>query len=931
MLILAGITISVALSDGGLIDTTKKAANMQRIAEMKTKIELIVTNWQVQKMLSDDVTVDDLKQALVDGGVTDSKDKITGSDGRYEVETKDGDIFEIIIDENGNIKVNLKGEGSDEDNNPGGETPEVTLEVNVIETTTNSIKVQATTNNLEGNTLTYSYKQAEETEYTVVKQNSSETSHSFVGLASNTNYNIKVELKNAEGTVLAQKVIDTKTNNPPIGTISQKGEITWNNGKASLELQSTEPTDVIQYQIGTNTGEWKDYTGPIGNLNNGDTVYAKVKGSSTETTILIVDSIAPTVTVQRGTVNTSSITAVVTARDDQSGMPTSPNYKYYIKKSSETNYPITPSYTGSNISNAFTGLKQGTSYDIKVTVTDVAGNEGTGFLNNVSTENVGGASDGLATGNITLGTVTWSNGLATVTLNTTTSFSIQYQTNSNTEGNWVTAGTTATVTGLHHGDTVYARLWDGTNSGSDASVSVIDDKIPQIATISFNPTTAKAGDIITAIVTLTDNESGIDLANSKYIFSNSSTPLGINDVSKYTGGNFASSTSLSIKGTSAGSWYLHVLSVDKAGNKIETISSGITITPAEDKLTPDDKGELITGENKPYEDETGKAIIPGGFCVVKDSTANPEDKNTVESGLVISDVAEDDLDNSKHGNQFVWIPVEDYSKFHLIEGYFSRRLQQYVRAEENPAREAGATIEAGNPLTNNSVAGSTESIAMYNSVKINKGFYIGRFEAGIAGKKDNVSLTTRTEADGTVKPLVQKGVGVWNAIPWGGTRTDISSSDQLPGDDTKPGAVVVARSLYPESDTIHNVISTLCYGVQWDAALNFIDPKYEKAEGNLTGFVANSTNKGNYGGSTGSIAVTGSNKAYQQKHIYDLAGNVEEWIMEAYKENKRSMRGGYFTSTGGSEPASIRGAHYPDRVQNLIRFSPSFIFVTIIH
>ena len=112
-----------------------------RIAEMKTRIELIVTNWQVQKMLDDNVTVDDLKQALVDGGVTDSKDKITGSDGRYEVETKDGDIFEIIIDENGNIKVNLKGEGSDEDNNPGGEKPEVTLEVNVTETTNNLIKI----------------------------------------------------------------------------------------------------------------------------------------------------------------------------------------------------------------------------------------------------------------------------------------------------------------------------------------------------------------------------------------------------------------------------------------------------------------------------------------------------------------------------------------------------------------------------------------------------------------------------------------------------------------------------------------------------------------------------------------------------------------------------------------------------------------------
>ena len=349
-------------------------------------------------------------------------------------------------------------------------------------------------------------------------------------------------------------------------------------------------------------------------------------------------------------------------------------------------------------------------------------------------------------------------------------------------------------------------------------------------------------------------------------------------------------------------------------------------TPGADKLTPDDKGKLVTGENKPYEDETGKAIIPGGFCVVKDSIENPEDKNTVESGLVISDVQDDDLDNSKHGNQFVWIPVEDYSKFHLIEGYYNGNLGTMLSQATNPSREAGASLEAGTPLAKNSTAGSIESIEMYKSVKENKGFYIGRFEAGIVGTTDNYNLSTKTKADGSVKPLVQKGVGVWNTIPWGGTSSDTSSSDKLPGDDTKPGAVVVARSLYPESDTIHKVTSTLCYGVQWDAALNFIDSNYEKAEGNLTSFVADSTDKGNY---TGSIAVTGSSQAYQQKHIYDLAGNVYEWTMEAYNTNYRVVRGGSFYFTGTLGPASYRNHSVPDISDNSIRPSPSFIFVTL--
>ena len=329
------------------------------------------------------------------------------------------------------------------------------------------------------------------------------------------------------------------------------------------------------------------------------------------------------------------------------------------------------------------------------------------------------------------------------------------------------------------------------------------------------------------------------------------------------------------------------------------------------------KGEKVTttdgSTHVTYTDSTGTAEIPVGFCVVKDVKRDGvTDENTVARGLVISDVANDDLDNSQKGNQFVWIPVDNSNnqtaKFHLIEGYKNKSPQTYLSAASNPSREAGATTAAGSPLVNNSTAGTEESIAMYQSVKDNGGFYIARFEAGVAG---TTSSTTTNDANkqnqtGTVKPVSQKGVGVWNFIPWGGT-TAAEASDGMQGNDNADGAVKVARSMYKKSSTC-GVNSTLCYGVQWDAALNFIDPAYEEGTATATNFVVDSTNQGNY---SRNIAVTGSSTAYEQKHIYDLAGNVYEWTMEAYSTVSRVYRGGFFNNTGSSSPVSSRGISSP--------------------
>ena len=307
------------------------------------------------------------------------------------------------------------------------------------------------------------------------------------------------------------------------------------------------------------------------------------------------------------------------------------------------------------------------------------------------------------------------------------------------------------------------------------------------------------------------------------------------------------------------------------------------------------KGVKVTGRNGIYtetvEDKTLTAIIPVGFCVVKDLE---NDENKITTGLVISDVADDDLANSKQGNQFVWIPVEDYSKFKLIEGYSSEGLQTYLSKATNPSREAG-DIDAEVSTSPNKVKGTAESIAMYNSVKTNKGFYIARFEAG----KPNTTI----KIDGTVKPLSQKEVRVWNKIPWGGT-TAAEASDGLQGNDNADGAVKVARSMYTKSSEC-GVTSTLCYGVQWDAVMNYIDSNYYEGKCSEDSFVRNSSGKGNY---SGEIAFTG---AYETNHIFDLAGNVMEWTMEARDAIRRVIRGGRYSSDASSFPASSRNVLDP--------------------
>jgi len=291
-------------------------------------------------------------------------------------------------------------------------------------------------------------------------------------------------------------------------------------------------------------------------------------------------------------------------------------------------------------------------------------------------------------------------------------------------------------------------------------------------------------------------------------------------------------------------------------------------------------GKLVIGKNKPYT-KNGTAIIPIGFAIVPGL-------DDVSEGLVISDVAND---TTNVGNQFVWIPVNKETfdtKFKRTEGYYNSTLQTFL----NDCAEADATGVNINVTENASTV--AEAKAMYASVKENGGFYIGRYEAG----------TTQASGDGIRGELVvKKGANPYNWIGW-------ADSDDMTN--VSGGAVEVARGMYAGKKTSNNenygVVSTLCYSVHWDAALNFIDPNYITNEVEKDGklqpncqadsYLIDSNAKGWHNDNCASgnrnhivgldVDSQASNKV---KNIYDMAGNVQEWTMESYSSISRVIRG----------------------------------------
>jgi len=268
-------------------------------------------------------------------------------------------------------------------------------------------------------------------------------------------------------------------------------------------------------------------------------------------------------------------------------------------------------------------------------------------------------------------------------------------------------------------------------------------------------------------------------------------------------------------------------------------------------------GEKVTGSNKYYTTEDGTAKIPVGYMIVPGC-------DDISEGLVISDdPADTEADPSTvvaNGNQFVWIPVTNPDKYVRNKSYANSSTSAVATDDtdylpEGITEEKKAVLDAG-------------------------GFYIGRYEAG----DSNVSDFRTSATDGTL--VCQK-----NKYPY----AYIKQVD----------AKAKAKTLIPADNTV-NVKSALISGIQWDVVMETINGKLD---GKGQPYDVTKASNSELSDRHVTKAKTGQNIADKVYNIYDLEGNMNEYVAEknTYDEsNQFVIRGGLCV---GSYAASYRLNH----------------------
>ena len=466
----------------------------------------------------------------------------------------------------------------------------------------------------------------------------------------------------------------------------------------------------------------------------------------------------------------------------------------------------------------------------------------------------------------------WSNGTASVTITTSeTGFTLQYQIGGVDEAKWTNITSGKSISDLTLGQTIYARLYNGKEGSKTADMTIADLNKPQDAGISLSGTSTNTEGSITATVTLKDNESGVNAISSRWIYNTTSGAIGENE-SSYTGGSFSSGQTITLKATTAGTYYLHVLTVDNAGNKKETISSAVTVEAA---LVADGNYNASKGVNTP---KLGSGMTPikwNGSSWV----------NTTGSDKDWYDYTAKKWANAKtsDGSMWVWIPRYAYS---ITSGYHS-------------SSTGNIEVEFMKGLTNETSTGrkSFDNVSGQGKWNIHPAFNYGQTVSGIWVAKFETSRSNATNSNAgsnnTIK--IQPGVSSWR---------NISVND-------------IYTNCLNYNKTLN---SHMMKNDEWGAVAYLSKSKYGKQ--NKEVWINNSSNfiTGSAGNSTNANADTGTTNDYTSAQgvkasttgtvhgVYDMSGGAWEYIA-AYVNNGHDNLTKHGASLANSNDAKTKNVY----------------------
>ncbi len=286
-----------------------------------------------------------------------------------------------------------------------------------------------------------------------------------------------------------------------------------------------------------------------------------------------VGKIVPSVDFN-ATTTSKSIALKITTKRSQGG-----TVECYIKGENDSNYGTAQKVTNNQCT--FDNLEQGKKYKIKVVVTSGNGQKAE-KEKEYTTVDVKELSSGdiefeYSINGTVINSVTWTNKKVKVTAKPKVDISGYTLVTKKNDGTWEqTDNQTFSENGM-----MYVGLTDGTNYGvtqAIANVINIEKNAPSV-NINLSATEVTTEGAITATVTQSDSQSGINIENCKWIYNTTSGKIGTN-ASSYTGTFTSATQNITLKTTTVGTYYLHVLSTDNAGNIKETIKGPISVKTA---------------------------------------------------------------------------------------------------------------------------------------------------------------------------------------------------------------------------------------------------------------------------------------------------------------------------------------------------------------
>ena len=314
--------------------------------------------------------------------------------------------------------------------------------------------------------------------------------------------------------------------------------------------------------------------------------------------------------------------------------------------------------------------------------------------------------------------------------------------------------------------------------------------------------------------------------------------------------------------------------VDIIGNESEKTKiendnmKQITVSTVKDddteskKLLSTGKVRLVIEEN----DTSMKAAIPNGFYYV---TGKPS------TGLVISDRYGDDDNNSKGGNQFVWVPCSGDKGVKYETKLAEDWTANYSNKQWWYTNYQTGTDSKGNGIYSPIKGSWSDNCGNTASVDTYGGFYIARFEAGVPSEAkefyassngDKYETSGKKNTDKYI-PVSKKNNQSWNWI-------------------SQENAKKVSANMYDSTKAA--VKSQLVDSYAWDTIVKWMNGEDEN-------FVKNSTDKGNYLNNNTITDVTNGLFAY---HLYGCDKKTTSALeASAYWEYATKYQKGKFEPT----------------------------------